>query len=120
MDDAVLVKDNHIAAAGGLEPAVSRLKKQLGHMIKVEVEVDTLDQLETALRLGVDTILLDNMNPDNLRRAVALTNGRAILEASGGINLDAVREVAESGVDYISSGAITHSAINLDLGLDFE
>jgi nicotinate-nucleotide pyrophosphorylase (carboxylating) len=120
MDDAVLVKDNHIAAAGGLEPVVSRLKKQLGHMIKVEVEVDTLDQLETALQLGVDTILLDNMNSDSLRRAVALTNGRAILEASGGINLDSVREVAESGVDYISSGAITHSAVNLDLGLDFE
>ncbi len=120
MDDAVLVKDNHIAAAGGLEPAVSRLKNQLGHMIKVEVEVDTLDQLETALQLGVDTILLDNMNPELLRRAVTLTNGRAILEASGGITLETVREVAESGVDYISSGAITHSAVNLDLGLDFE
>nr|TFG51165.1 MAG: carboxylating nicotinate-nucleotide diphosphorylase [Hyphomicrobiales bacterium] len=120
MDDAILVKDNHIAAAGGLEPVISRLKERLGHMIKVEVEVDTLDQLETALRLGVDTILLDNMSPEQLRRGVAMTNGRAILEASGGISLESVREVAESGVDYISSGAITHSAVNLDLGLDFE
>ncbi len=120
MDDAVLVKDNHIAAAGGLKPAVSRLKHQLGHMIKVEVEVDTLDQLETALQLGVDTILLDNMSPEQLRRAVTLTNGRAVLEASGGITLKTVKDVADSGVDYISSGAITHSAVNLDLGLDFE
>lgn len=120
MDDAVLVKDNHIAAAGGLEPVVSRLKDRLGHMVKVEVEVDTLEQLETALRLGVDTILLDNMKPEQLREAVALNKGRAILEASGGINLETAREVAESGVDYISSGAITHSAVNLDLGLDFK
>ncbi len=120
MDDAILVKDNHIAAAGGLEPAISRLKDRLGHMIKVEVEVDTLEQLEEALRLGVDTILLDNMNPPQLSEAVALTKGRATLEASGGINLDSVREIAETGVDYISSGAITHSAVNLDLGLDFE
>jgi len=120
LDDAILVKDNHIAAAGGLEPVVSRLKDRLGHMVKVEVEVDTLEQLETALRLGVDTILLDNMSPDQLRQAVALTKGRALLEASGGINLETVREVAESGVDYISSGAITHSAVNLDLGLDFK
>lgn len=120
MDDAILVKDNHIAAAGGLEPVISRLKDRLGHMVKVEVEVDTLEQLETALRLGVDTILLDNMSPNQLRQAVALTKGRAILEASGGIVLETVREVAESGVDYISSGAITHSAVNLDLGLDFK
>ena len=120
MDDAVLVKDNHIAAARGLEPVLSRLKDRLGHMVKVEVEVDTLEQLETALRLGVDTILLDNMSPNQLREAVTLTKGRAILEASGGITVETVREVAESGVDYISSGAITHSAVNLDLGLDFK
>jgi nicotinate-nucleotide pyrophosphorylase (carboxylating) len=120
MDDAILVKDNHIAAAGGLEPVVSRLKDRLGHMVKVEVEVDTLEQLQTALQLGVDTILLDNMNPQQMRQAVELAKGRAVLEASGGITLDSVREVAETGVDYISSGAITHSAINLDLGLDFK
>jgi nicotinate-nucleotide pyrophosphorylase (carboxylating) len=120
LDDAILVKDNHIAAAGGLEPVLLRLKDRRGHMVRVEVEVDTLEQLETALRLGVDTILLDNMSPNQLRRAVALTKGRALLEASGGISLETVREVAESGVDYISSGAITHSAVNLDLGLDFK
>jgi nicotinate-nucleotide pyrophosphorylase (carboxylating) len=120
MDDAVLVKDNHIAAAGGLQEVISRLKNRLGHMIKVELEVDTLDQLETALQHGVDTILLDNMTPNQMRRAVTLTNGRAVLEASGGITSKNVREVAASGVDYISSGAITHSAVNLDLGLDFK
>jgi len=120
LDDAVLVKDNHIAAVGGIENVVSRLKEKLGHMVKVEIEVDTHSQLETALALGVDTILLDNMDPEQLARAVALTDGRAVLEASGGINLETVRRVAQSGVDYISSGALTHSAINLDIGLDFE
>jgi nicotinate-nucleotide pyrophosphorylase (carboxylating) len=119
LDDAVLVKDNHIAAAGGLEQAVTRLRGRLGHMVVIEVEVDTLDQLRAALALGVTTILLDNMDPEMLRRAVAMTEGRAVLEASGGITLDRVRAVAESGVDYISSGAITHSARNLDVGLDF-
>jgi nicotinate-nucleotide pyrophosphorylase (carboxylating) len=119
LDDAVLVKDNHIAAAGGLEQAVTRLRGRLGHMVVIEVEVDTLDQLRAALALGVTTILLDNMDPEMLRRAVAMTEGRAVLEASGGITLERVRAVAESGVDYISSGAITHSARNLDVGLDF-
>jgi nicotinate-nucleotide pyrophosphorylase (carboxylating) len=89
------------------------------HMVKIEVEVDTLKQLEEALKIGVDTILLDNMPPDTLRKAVDMAKGRAVLEASGNITLDTVRAVAETGVDYISSGAITHSAINLDLGLDF-
>lgn len=120
LDDAILVKDNHIAAAGGLAETVARLKEKLGHMVKVEIEVDTLEQLQTALDLGVDTILLDNMTPEELRRAVALNAGRAVLEASGGIDLRTVRDVALSGVDYISSGAVTHSAVNLDLGLDFE
>jgi nicotinate-nucleotide pyrophosphorylase (carboxylating) len=119
LDDAVLVKDNHIAAAGGLEEAVKRLRGRLGHMVVIEVEVDTLDQLRAALSLGVNTILLDNMDPDTLRRAVDMTSGRAVLEASGGITLESVRAVAETGVDYISSGAITHSARNLDVGLDF-
>lgn len=119
LDDAVLVKDNHIAAAGGIAPALSRLRAGLGHMARVEVEVDTLAQLEEVLALGVDTVLLDNMPPQMLQQAVALTKGRATLEASGNVTLATVRAIAESGVDYISSGAITHSAPNLDIGLDF-
>jgi len=120
LDDAVLVKDNHIAAAGGIEKAVAGLKSRLGHMVQVEIEVDTLEQLERLLDLGFDTILLDNMTPEMLRKAVLMSRGRAVYEASGGITLETVRAVAQSGVDYISSGAITHSAINLDIGLDFE
>ncbi len=119
LDDAVLIKDNHLVAAGGIKAAVERVRAHTGHMLKVEVEVDNLDQLQEALSLGVDTILLDNMAPGDLRRAVALTNGRAVLEASGNITLATVRAVAETGVDYISSGAITHSAPNLDVALDF-
>jgi nicotinate-nucleotide pyrophosphorylase (carboxylating) len=119
LDDAVLVKDNHIAAAGGIEEAVRALRGRLGPMVKIETEVDTLEQLETALGLGIDAILLDNMPPGTMARAVAITKGRAKLEASGGVTLECVRAIAESGVDYISSGAITHSARNLDLGLDF-
>jgi nicotinate-nucleotide pyrophosphorylase (carboxylating) len=119
LDDAVLVKDNHIAAAGGIEPVVHALRGRLGPMVKIEIEIDTLEQLETALGLGIDAILLDNMSPETMKRAVAMTKGRATLEASGGVTLEQVRAIAESGVDYISSGAITHSAQNLDLGLDF-
>jgi nicotinate-nucleotide pyrophosphorylase (carboxylating) len=119
LDDAVLIKDNHIVAAGGIKPAVERVRAGIAHMMKIELEVDTLEQLEQALALGVDTILLDNMPPDTLRKAVAMTNGRAALEASGNVTLATVRAIAETGVDYISSGAITHSASNLDLGLDF-
>ncbi|MEJ1969660.1 MAG: carboxylating nicotinate-nucleotide diphosphorylase [Rhizomicrobium sp.] len=119
LDDAVLIKDNHLVAAGGIRPAMERVRAGLGHMAKVELEVDTLAQLEEALSLDVDTILLDNMPPDALRRAVAMTKGRATLEASGNVTLATVRAIAETGVDYISSGAITHSAPNLDLGLDF-
>jgi nicotinate-nucleotide pyrophosphorylase (carboxylating) len=118
LDDAVLIKDNHIAAAGGIAAALERVRAGLGHMAKVEIEVDTLDQLEEALGLGADTILLDNMSPDILRQAVALANGRAVLEASGNVTAAKVRAIAETGVDYISSGAITHSAPSLDLGLD--
>jgi nicotinate-nucleotide pyrophosphorylase (carboxylating) len=119
LDDAVLVKDNHIAAAGGLEIAVERVRAGLGHMTKLEVEVDTLQQLEEALSLGVDAILLDNMSIAELHQAVALTRGRAVLEASGGIALETAREIALTGVDYISSGAITHSAPALNVALDF-
>jgi nicotinate-nucleotide pyrophosphorylase (carboxylating) len=119
LDDAVLIKDNHLAAAGGIKPAIERVRAGLGHMAKIELEVDTLAQLEEALSLGVDTILLDNMPPETLRQAVAMTNGRATLEASGNVTIATVKAIAETGVDYISSGAITHSAINLDIGLDF-
>ena len=119
LDDAVLIKDNHIVAAGGIAPAIERVRAGLGHMAKIELEVDSLAQLEEALALNVDTILLDNMSPDDLKRAVATTKGRAVLEASGNVTLATVRAIAESGVDYISSGAITHSAPNLDVGLDF-
>ena len=119
LDDAVMVKDNHLQAAGGIAAAVKRLRAGLGHMVKVEVEVDSLAQLEEALGEGVDTILLDNMNLDDLRRAVSLAKDKAVLEASGNVTLSSVRAIAETGVDYISSGAITHSAPNLDIGLDF-
>jgi len=119
LDDAVLIKDNHLVAAGGIRPAIERVRAGLGHMAKIELEVDTLAQLEEALGLGVDTILLDNMSLDDLKRAVALTRSRATLEASGNITLETVRAVAETGIDYISSGAITHSAPSLDVALDF-
>ena len=119
LDDAAMVKDNHVQAAGGIGPAVARLRAGLGHMVRIEVEVDRLEQLEEALALGVDRILLDNMSLDDLRRAVALSKGKAVLEASGNVTLATVRAIAETGVDYISSGAITHSAPNLDIGLDF-
>jgi len=119
LDDAAMIKDNHVQAAGGIEPAIMRLRAGLGHMVKIELEVDTLMQLEEALGLGVDTILLDNMSLDDLRRAVALAKGKAVLEASGNVTLTSVRAIAETGIGYISSGAITHSAANLDIGLDF-
>ncbi|OJT95277.1 MAG: nicotinate-nucleotide diphosphorylase (carboxylating) [Alphaproteobacteria bacterium 65-7] len=119
LDDAAMIKDNHLRAAGGIAPAVERLRAGLGHMVKIELEVDSLAQLEEALALGVDTILLDNMSVTDLRRAVAMTAKRAVLEASGNVTLATVRAIAGTGVDYISSGAITHSAPNLDIGLDF-
>jgi nicotinate-nucleotide pyrophosphorylase (carboxylating) len=119
LDDAAMVKDNHIAAAGGIAPALAALRAGLGHMVKIEVEVDSIAQLEEALDHGADTILLDNMSLQDLRRAAALAKGGAVLEASGNVTLATVRAIAETGVDYISSGAITHSAPNLDIGLDF-
>jgi nicotinate-nucleotide pyrophosphorylase (carboxylating) len=119
LDDGVLIKDNHIVAAGGIKPAVERVLAGLGHMVKVEVEVDSLEQFQIALELGVDTVLLDNMKPDMLREAVKLNAGRAALEASGNVTLETVRAIADTGVDYISSGAITHSAPSLDVALDF-
>jgi len=117
--DAVLVKDNHIAAAGGLAEALTRLRARSGHMVKIEVEVDSLAQLEQALRFPIDAVLLDNLDVPTLTKAVAVVNGRVLTEASGGVNLETVGKIAESGVDLISVGALTHSAPCLDLGLDW-
>lgn len=118
LDDAVLIKDNHIAVAGGIRPAVERVRANIGHMVKVEVEVDTLEQLEELLTLPVDVVLLDNMDPATLRRAVHMVDGRMLTEASGNVTLATVRAIAEAGVDMISVGWLTHSAPNLDIGLD--
>ena len=119
LDDGILIKDNHVALAGGIRPAIQRAKSNIGHMVKIEVEVDTLEQLDEALSEGVDAVLLDNMDPETLRRAVQTIDGWAISEASGRITADQVPAVAASGVDIISAGWITHSAPALDLGLDF-
>lgn len=119
LDDAILIKDNHIAVCGGdVAEAVRRARAFSGHLMKVEVEVDGLDQLEAALAEGPDVVMLDNFSLGDLRRAVALTSGRAVLEASGGVSLETVRAIAETGVDVISVGALTHSAPALDVGLD--
>jgi nicotinate-nucleotide pyrophosphorylase (carboxylating) len=117
--DAVLIKDNHIVAAGGISAAVRAAKAAVGHMTKIEVEVDTLAQLDTVMLEKVDCVLLDNMKPFELSKAVKIVAGRCLTEASGGVSLDTVREIAETGVDLISVGALTHSATVLDLGLDF-
>lgn len=117
--DAILIKDNHIVASGGIAEAITAAKAAAGHMTKIEVEVDTLAQLEIVLHAKVDCVLLDNMRPADLRKAVTMVGGRFLIEASGGVNLDTVREIAETGVDLISVGALTHSAPVLDLGLDF-
>ena len=119
LDDAVLIKDNHIAVAGGLTTAVARARAYVGHLVKIEVEVDTLDQLREALAAGVEAVLLDNMDPQTLHEAVAIVGGRAVTEASGGITLATAPAVAASGVDLISVGWLTHSAKVLDIGLDY-
>jgi len=119
LDDAILIKDNHIAACGGsIATTLERARAYAGHLRMIEIEVDTLAQLEEALKYGPHAILLDNMSLDQLREAVAITAGRIPLEASGGVTLGSVAAIAETGVDFISSGALTHSAPNLDLGLD--
>lgn len=120
LDDAVLVKDNHRLLAGGLREAVARCRAAAGHMVKLEVEVDTLDELDEALACGVDAVLLDNMPLDQLRQAVARCRGRALTEASGGLTPDNVRAVAETGVDLVSLGFLTHSAPALDVALDVQ
>ena len=118
LDDAILIKDNHIAACGSIADALQRAHAYAGHLRMIEIEVDSLDQLAEALPHKPHAVLLDNMEPDLLREAVAMIDGQCLAEASGGITLDTVAAKAETGVDYISSGALTHSASNLDLGLD--
>ncbi|MEP2681946.1 MAG: carboxylating nicotinate-nucleotide diphosphorylase [Sulfitobacter sp.] len=120
LSDAILIKDNHIAAAGGIRPVLQAVKSNASHMIRVEIEVDTLTQLEEVLdEGGADVVLLDNMDTATLREAVEMARGRIVLEASGNMTLPRIAEVAATGVNYISMGALTHSATTLDLGLDF-
>lgn len=118
LDDAVLIKDNHRAFAGGLTAAVERARRHVGHLVKIEVEVDSLEQLREALDLGVDVVLLDNMSLETLREAVAMARGRALTEASGGIRPDTAAAIAATGVDLLSVGWLTHSAPALDVALD--
>lgn len=118
LDDGVLVKDNHVVLAGGVRAAVGRARARVGHMVRVELEVDTIGQLEEALALNVDAVLLDNMDEPTLRRAVAIVGGRCLTEASGGITLESARSIASTGVDLLSVGALTHSAPSLDVSLE--
>ena len=118
LDDAILIKDNHVAASGGVDEALRRARAAAGHLVKIEVEVDSLTQFEEALAGAPDVVMLDNFSLDDLREAVRRANGRVRLEASGGVNLSSVRAIAETGVDVISVGALTHSAAVLDIGLD--
>ena len=120
LSDAILIKDNHIAAAGGIAPVLQGAAARRSHLMRIEIEVDTLDQLADVLALGLaDVVLLDNMTTPQLAEAVRMTDGRLVLEASGNMTLPRIAEVAATGVDYISVGALTHSAPVVDLGLDF-
>ena len=118
LDDAILIKDNHVAVCGGVAEAVRAARSHAGHMTRIAVEVDRLDQLAAAIEAGAESVLLDNFSLDDLRAAVAQAKGQVTLEASGGVNLETVRAIAETGVDIISIGALTHSAPNFDIGLD--
>jgi nicotinate-nucleotide pyrophosphorylase (carboxylating) len=121
LDDAVLIKDNHIAVAGGVRPVLERARARIGHLVKVEIEVDTLDQLREVLDTGLaDVVLLDNMDIATLTQAVALAAGRVVLEASGGVTQQSIAQIAATGVDYASAGALTHSAPNFDIALDID
>ncbi|HEY0328118.1 MAG TPA: carboxylating nicotinate-nucleotide diphosphorylase [Rhodopseudomonas sp.] len=121
LDDAILIKDNHIAVAGGVRPVLERARARIGHLVKVEIEVDTLDQLRDVLATGLaDVVLLDNMDITTLKEAVRLADGRVVLEASGGVTQDTIAAIAATGVDYVSSGALTHSAPNFDIALDID
>ncbi|OQY37915.1 MAG: nicotinate-nucleotide diphosphorylase (carboxylating) [Spirochaetaceae bacterium 4572_7] len=119
LDDAVMIKDNHLAFSKNLTDAVRKVRSYVGHTVKIEVEVDTIKQLEELLKNPVDIVLLDNMTPEKLKEAVLLIDGKMITEASGNISIETIRSVAESGVDIISSGALTHSVKNFDIGLDY-
>jgi len=119
LDDAVLIKDNHVAVAGGIGPAIRAAREGVGHLVKIEVEVDTLAQLDEAMAIGVDAVLLDNMSPEQLTQAVRTIDGRAIAEASGRITPQTAPAIAASGVDLISAGWLTHSVSVLDIGLDW-
>jgi nicotinate-nucleotide pyrophosphorylase (carboxylating) len=121
LDDAILIKDNHIAVAGGIRPVLERARANIGHLVKVEIEVDTLDQLREVLDTGMaDVVLLDNMDIATLSEAVRIAKGRVVLEASGGVKPDSIAAIAATGVDYASAGALTHSAPNFDVALDIE
>ena len=120
LSDGVLIKDNHIAACGSLRQAVEKARAAVPHTIAIEVETDTLEQVQECLECGVQIIMLDNMDLATMRQAVAMINGQAFIEASGGVNLDTVRGIAETGVDIISVGALTHSARSYDIGLDWQ
>jgi nicotinate-nucleotide pyrophosphorylase (carboxylating) len=121
LDDAMLIKDNHVAVAGGIRPVLERARAAAGHLVKIEIEVDSLDQLREVLGCGLaDAVLLDNFDVASMKQAVSMVAGRLVVEASGGITLDNIAEVAATGVDYASSGALTHSAPALDVGLDIE
>jgi nicotinate-nucleotide pyrophosphorylase (carboxylating) len=121
LDDAMLIKDNHIAVAGGIAAVLNRAKAAAGHLVKIEIEVDSLKQLEEVLAVGLaDVVLIDNFDLDAMRRAVEMVAGRLVIEASGGITLASAAAIAETGVDYLSSGSLTHSVQNLDIGLDIE
>ena len=119
LDDAILIKDNHIAIAGGISQSLDQAYMLAGHTVKIEIEVDTLEQLQEVLDNGkADIVMLDNMSPETLKKGVEMVNGAMVIEASGGVNLDTVRAIGETGVHYISVGALTHSAPSLDIGLD--
>ncbi len=121
LDDAILIKDNHIAVAGGVKAVLKRAREHAGHLVKIEIEVDTLDQLRNVLATGMaDVVLLDNMDIATLKEAVKIAGGKVVLEVSGGVTLKSVAEIAKIGVDYASSGALTHSAPNFDVALDID
>jgi nicotinate-nucleotide pyrophosphorylase (carboxylating) len=121
LDDAILIKDNHIAVAGGIRAVLERAKAAAGHLVKVEIEVDSLEQLKEVLDVGLaDVVLIDNFDVATMKKAVEMVASRLVIEASGGITLDSIAEIAATGVDYASSGALTHSVMTLDVGLDIE
>ena len=121
LDDAILIKDNHVAVAGGVRPVLERARAAAGHLVKIEIEVDSLDQLKEVLATGLaDVVLLDNFDIAMMKKAVATVAGKLVIEASGGITLDNIAEIAATGVDYASSGALTHSSPSLDVALDIE